>query len=74
MSKKSDLKKAISDSEIEIEELEKKRGRSQSAIMEAIITNQKPSEEDIKYFKIFSSLIATERENLRKLLEELHNL
>lgn len=74
MSKKGDIKKAIIDSEKEIELLEKKRGRSQSALLEAIITNMKPSEDDVKYFKVYSSLIAAERENLRRLKDELAKL
>lgn len=74
MSKKGDLKKAIQDSEKEIDLLERKRGRSQSALLEAIITNSKPSEDDVKYFKVYTSLIEVERENLRKLRDELAKL
>ena len=46
MSKKSDLKKAIAESEKEIEELEKKRTRSQSALLEALLNNTTPKETD----------------------------
>lgn len=74
MSKKGDIKKAIQDSEKEIELLERKRGRSQSALLEAIITNMKPSEDDVKFFKVYTSLIEVERENLRKLRDELAKL
>jgi len=74
MAKKGDLKKAIADSEKEIELLERKRGRSQSALLEAIIMNIKPSEDDVKYFKVYTSLIEVERENLRKLRDELSKM
>jgi len=74
MSKKNDLKKQIADSEREINSLEAKRGRSQSALLEAILNGTKPSEEDAKYFKLYTSLIELERENLRKLKEELNKL
>lgn len=74
MAKKGDLKKAIQDSIKEIELLERKRGRSQAALLEAIITNTKPSEDDVKYFKVYTSLIEVERGNLRKLQEELDKL
>lgn len=74
MSKKSDLKKAISESEKEIEELEKKRNRSQSALMECFINNQKPSETDTEYFRIYTQLIEVERKNLRILKEKLEQL
>lgn len=71
MSKKSDLKKAIADSEEEIESLEKKRMRSQSALLEAFLNHTAPSDKDAEYFRVFSSLIELERENLRKLRDEL---
>lgn len=74
MSKKGDLKKAIEESEREIEVLEKKRMRSQSALMEAHINNVAPNASDIEYFKIYSNLIELERKNLRQLNSELNKL
>ena len=74
MSKKSDLKKAIAESEKEIEELEKKRTRSQSALLEALLNNTTPKETDREYFKVVTSLIELERANLGKLTEELNSL
>ena len=74
MSKKGDLKKAITASEKEIEELEKKRNRSQSALLQAFLDKKKPSESDAEYFRVYTSLIEVERENLRKLREELKEL
>lgn len=74
MSKKSDLKKAIAESEKEIEELEKKRTRSQSALLEALLNHTTPKDTDVEYFKVFTSLIDLERTNLRKLNEELNSL
>ena len=74
MSKKGDLKKAIEESEREIEALEKKRMRSQSALMEAHINNVAPNASDIEYFKIYSNLIELERKNLRQVNNELNKL
>ena len=74
MSKKSVLKKAILEAEMEIDELEKKRNRSQSSIMESYLSNQRPSKADVEYFRTYSKLIEVERENLRKLREELASL
>ena len=74
MSKKSVLKKAISETETEIDELEKKRNRSQSSILEAYLSNTRPSKADVEYFRTYSKLIEVERENLRKLKEELNSL
>ena len=74
MSKKGDIKKRIAESEAEIEELEKKRNRSQSAILEAYLANTRPTKADAEYFRTYSKLIEVERENLRKLKEELASL
>ena len=74
MSKKGELKKAIAQSREEIEQLERKLGRSQVAIIEAIISQAKPSDKDIEYFRTYAELIDVERENLQKLNEELKNL
>ena len=71
MSKVSVLKKAIAETEKEIDELEKKRNRSQSAILEAYLNNKRPTKADAEYFRTYSQLIEVERENLRKLKEEL---
>lgn len=74
MSKKNDLEKAIGESEKELELLEKKRLRSLSAFVEAVINHSTPSEEDVEYFRTYSALIEQERENVRKLSEELKEL
>ncbi len=74
MSKKGELKRKIAESEEEIALLEQKRGRSQSALLEAIITNRQPDPTDVEYFKTFSQLIDLERANWRKLKSELDNL
>lgn len=74
MSKKSDLKKAIKASEEEIENLEKKRLRSQSSLLSNMLAGSEPNESDKEYYKVYTQLIELERENLRKLREELESL
>lgn len=74
MSKKGQLKKAIDDSEREIEALEAKRERSQIAVMRAMLEGTKPSPEDQQYFLTFTNLIDQEREHLRSLYRELEEL
>lgn len=74
MSKKRELKRQILESEREIEELEKKRLRSHSALMEAQVNNTPASANDVEYFRIYSNLIDLERRNLRRLKEELDKL
>ena len=74
MSRKSELEKAIRESEHEIDLLEQKRLRSMSSFIEALVNHDTPSDEDVEYFKTFSGLIELERENLRRLTEELEKL
>ena len=74
MFRKLALKKAIKDSEKEIESLEKKRMRSQSALMETMVTGEKPSKQDEEYFKLYTSLIEMERKKIARLHSELNSL
>lgn len=74
MSQKSDLKRAIIESEKEIAELERKCSRSKTSLLKAILDNSEISEKDAQYFRIYTSLIEVERENLRKLNDELKAL
>ena len=74
MSKKRDLKKAIAETESEIEALEKKRARSQSVLLKAVVLKQEPNPTDVEYFRVFTDLIDELRDTLRKLIEELNNL
>lgn len=74
MSKKRELKKAIEECSQEIEMLEIKRMRSQSALLDAILEKEEPLEVDREYYRIYSTLIRQEREKLAKLRQELANL
>ena len=74
MSRKSDLEKAIRESEAELDSLEQKRLRSMSSFIEALVNQETPAPEDVEYFKTYSGLIELERENLRKLNDELDSL
>lgn len=74
MSRKKDLKKAIEDSENEIETLEKKRNRSQCAILQAFLEHKSPDNADAEYFRVYTQLIDLARGNLRKLRAELAEL
>ena len=74
MSKKSELKRAIADTEQEIEALEKKRARSQSVLLSAVVTKSEPNPTDVEYFRVFTALIDERRQTLRQLMDELENL
>ena len=74
MSKKRELKKTIEECSQEIEMLELKRMRSQSALLDAILDKQEPLEVDREYYRVYSALIRQEREKLAALREELAKL
>ena len=74
MSKKSDLKKAIVESERTLEALEQKRIRSQSALLYAYINKAEPPEADSEIFNLYTQLIDLERKHLNTLKEEYDKL
>lgn len=74
MSKKSELKRKIKESEQEIDELERKRNRSQSVLLQAVVEGITPDPVDVEYFKTFTQLIEVERANIKQLYEELSKL
>ena len=74
MFKKSQLKKKIKMAKRNIESLEKKRTRSQAALVEAILTQKSPADEDVEFFNRFTALIEAEREKMHSLMKELESL
>lgn len=74
MSRKEELKKQIAEIEKEINELEQKRLRSQSVIIEAFIDKVDPPATDAEYFKTLTSIINLQREKLQMLVAELESL
>ena len=74
MFEKRKLKKAIEDSKKKIELIEKKRTRSQSAIVDAILRHVEPDDVDVDYFNQFTAQIEDERENLHSLVGRLEAL
>ena len=74
MSRKEELIAEIEKQKDELNELERKRMRSQSDLVEALIDKVEPNETEVKFFKTLSSLIRLEREQLNCLQEELERL
>lgn len=74
MSKKSELKKAINESEKTLEDLEQKRIRSQSALLYAYVNKSEPPVADSEIFNLYTQLIDLERKHLNNLKEEYDKL
>ena len=72
MSKKQELKYAIAECEQEMEAIEKKLFRSQTVLMLALIEGKKPDKNEVEYFKLYASLIESERERLKELNQQLN--
>ena len=67
MSLKRELEKEIEVLEDEIKELEVKRMRSISAILESIISNTPIDQQEARFFRTYTAEIEAKRENLAKL-------
>ena len=74
MFEKRKLRKAIEKSKKNIEFLEKKRARSQAALVEAILRHTDPSDSDVDYFNRFTEQIEAERSHMHSLMDQLDRL
>lgn len=74
MSLKREIAKEIRELESEIKELEVKRTRSMSALVEALISKREPEETEIQYFRMYTAEIDVKRERLSTIIEQLKNL
>lgn len=64
MSRKRELREAISDTEQELEALEQKLLRSQTVLMLALIDGKQPDKTEVEFFKLYASLIDQARKRL----------
>ena len=71
MFKKIKLKKGIKKCLADIEDLERRRSRSQAALVEAILTHTEPKDDDVDYFNRFTAKINEQRDRLHALQNEL---
>lgn len=74
MSLRKDLAKEIQLLENEIKELEVKRTRSMSALMESLISRRDPDETEMQYFRQYSADIEVKREKLQEITEQLKSI
>ena len=71
MLKKLKLKRQIKACQKEIDFLEKKRARSQAALVEALLTHAEPDDRDVDYFNGYTARINETRTHKQKLESEL---
>ena len=74
MSLKKDLAKEISILEREMAELESKRVRSMSALMESLISRRDPEESEMQFFRQYTAEIEIKREKLIEMSNKLKQL
>lgn len=74
MFEKSKMKKELESKKRLIEELEKRRYRSQAKLVEAILMHQDPNDDDVDYFNKFTDEIEATRSDIQQLQHKLENM
>lgn len=71
MSRKNALAKEIHALEEEIKLIEVKLNRSMRVVIEALVSRQPATDEDMQFFRTYSAEIDVKREQMQKLIKEL---
>ena len=71
MNEKRRLKKEIKRYRLTIEEIERKRSRSQSALVQAILLQEEPNEMDVEWFNKYTGEITACRNHMIELQKKL---
>ena len=74
MSEKSKLKKEIKICQQTIEEIERKRSRSQSALVQAVLLQETPNENDVEWFNKYTGEISACRNHMIELQKKLDSI
>ena len=74
MSEKSKIKKEIKICQQTIEEIERKRSRSQSALVQAVLLQETPNENDVEWFNKYTGEITACRNHMIELQKKLNSL
>ena len=74
MSGKRKLKKEIKMCMQTIQEIERKRSRSQSALVQAILLQEEPNENDVEWFNKYTGEITSCRNHMIELQKKLNSL
>lgn len=73
-SEKRRLKKEIKICRLTIEEIERKRSRSQSALVQAVLLQETPDERDVEWFNKYTGEITACRNHMIELQKQLDAL
>ena len=74
MSEKRKLKKEIKLCMQTIQEIERKRSRSQSALVQAILLQEEPNENDVEWFNKYTGEITSCRNHMIELQKKLNSM
>ncbi len=74
MSEKRKLKKEIKLCMQTIQEIERKRSRSQSALVQAILLQEEPNENDVEWFNKYTGEITSCRNHMIELQKKLNSI
>lgn len=74
MNEKRRLRKEIKRCRLTIEEIERKRSRSQSALVQAILLQEEPNEMDVEWFNKYTGEITACRNHMIELQKKLDSL
>ena len=74
MNEKRKLKKEIKKCKQTIEEIERKRSSSQSALVQAILLREEPDENDVEWFNKYTGEITACRNHMIELQKKLDSI
>ena len=74
MNEKRKLKREIKICRQTIEEIERKRSRSQSALVQAVLLQEEPDENDVEWFNKYTGEITACRNHMIELQKKLKSL
>ena len=74
MSEKRKLKKEIETCKKTIVEIERRRSRSQSALVQAILLQEEPNDADVEWFNKYTGEITACRNHMLELQKKLNSL
>lgn len=74
MNEKRKLKREIKICKQTIEEIERKRSRSQSALVQAVLLQEEPNENDVEWFNKYTGEITACRNHMIELQKKLNSL